>query len=105
MPATPICSTVVPAYATKEVHVGGKQGFGEEGGTVGEETVVKKRAFEDEVDESVKGVPDEEEPSFGIGGLGKSVNGCYVGCGQNGKCRQERQYSRLVDYQSCWDRR
>lgn len=70
MPATAIRSSIVPSHTTEEMDVSGKQRFGEKSRTIGEETVVEKCAFEDEMNEGIKGVPDEEEAGFGVCGGG-----------------------------------
>ena len=46
---------------------------GENDGGVGEEAVIEKAAFEDEVNERIEKVPDIEGADFGSGGGGEEA--------------------------------
>ena len=56
---------------------------------VAEEAIVEEGAFEDEVDEGVKEVPDVEDTQFGAGGSGEEADGGKVGGKENDKgCKE-----------------
>ena len=56
---------------------------------IGEKAVVEKRAFENEVREGVKDVPDVNEADVERGGAGKEAEGGSVGDQEEGDGREE----------------
>lgn len=66
-------------------------------GARGEETVVEKGSFEDEVDEEVERVPDEEHAQTGGGVRGEGTQGEEVGAVEDHDDRGERDKGDAVE--------
>ena len=70
-----------------------------------EEAVPQERAFEDEMDQRVEGVPDEQDADFQRAGFGQDFEGRGVcGC-EESEDAEQRDHGRGVDGWACARRR